>query len=847
MRFHRLLAQGLIGIERVDLDFDALPQTARTVAIVGENGAGKSSTAQALFAALYLDFPDHAGSLADQFRNGRGRLELLWSYSGQSYRSVVKVGGSTEAYLYAIGADGQEEPITPSGSVKAYKAAIVERLMPRAESLATWFAPQKKDGAFHELSRSEKRDFIVRRLAVEILQTIATLAAERAKELGRRIDELTARIEEIRRQQAALPGLRETLDNEQAALELVLADLQAQADLVLEIERRAASLAQELDGRDRLETDLAGLESDRQRRRDRYDELADAIDAEEVVLARRTEIEAAGADIVTVETDLAAIQLTLTGRRAELEELQARLIEAGKVRAVIAAKERERDALIAEARGAHQATIAAADARGKAAEAALREARKNLVAAASLDALKRAEDQVCFRKETLADAQRFLAQTAARAGLIEEVGCAKIQSLPLLQEGCLLLEDARQGRDQVADLERNVAGIEAAVQGTIERLEAIRIERDEAIGKAQAAVATAEAALVSAEEARSQIPAALSADKAVTAIEAEIVELTASLTSYGCDANVAILRQEIAQVAKAEKTLQDRLTALRALAAQAPLVAAAERRIEDLNRESAQVLAEGTALKERIEALQAEIAELAAKASEARRRQDEAEQAARRRTELETAAGTAREAVGRRLGAIETLEALTAELEAAGAECSELMDKKAVWEHLAIAFGPEGIQALKIDAAGPQVEQLVKSLLEECYGSRFAIQFQTQRILKGGGTSDKEFDIRVLDAEKPTALIGEKSGGERVILGEALSLALSLFGSLRAGARVEEIIRDEADGALSSDRAQAYFEMLCKAVELGHLHRVYFITHRAEIAEQADARLCLRNGVFSVG
>ncbi len=847
MRFHRLLAQGLIGIDRIDLDFDALPQTARTVAIVGENGAGKSSTVQALFAALYLDFPDHAGSLADQFRDGGGRLELHWSYGGQRYRSVVKVGGATEAYLYAIGAEGQAEPVTPSGSVKAYKAAIVERLMPRAESLATWFAPQKKDGAFHELSRSEKRDFIVRRLAVEILQTIATLAADRAKELGRRIAELTAQIDEIRRQQAGLPGLRETLANEEAALERLLADLQTQADLVLDLERRAAALAQQMDGRERLETDLARLEGDRQRKRDRYDEITGAIDAEEAVLARRPEIAAATSVIATVETDLAAVQGGISERRAELEALQARLIEAAKVRTAIATKERERDALVAAARAAHQTTIAAAGARCKDAEVALREVRKNLSAAQSLDALKRAEDQLRFLTGNLADAQRAVAETESRANLIDEVGCAKIQPLPLLQEGCLLLEDARQGRDQVADLERNVVEIEAAIQGANDQLEAARLERDAAIADAQVAVGAAEAEQAAARAARHQIPTEPPPDPAIGAIDTAIAELTASLISFGRDADASIIRQAIAQAAKTEKTLQDRLAALRDLAAQAPLMAAAERHIEDLNRESSQVLAEGIALKDRIEALQSELAGLAERAAEARRLQDETERAARRQTELEAAAGAAREEVGRRRGAIETLEALAPELSAAEAECTALMDKKAVWEHLAIAFGPEGIQALKIDAAGPQVEQLVKSLLEECYGTRFAIQFQTQRILKGGGTSDKEFDIRVLDAEKPTALIGEKSGGERVILGEALSLALSLFGGLRAGARVEEIIRDEADGALSTERAQAYFEMLCKAVELGHLHRVYFITHRAEIAEQADARLCLRNGVFAVG
>ena len=63
------------------------------------------------------------------------------------------------------------------------------------------------------------------------------------------------------------------------------------------------------------------------------------------------------------------------------------------------------------------------------------------------------------------------------------------------------------------------------------------------------------------------------------------------------------------------------------------------------------------------------------------------------------------------------------------------------WEYLQRACGPDGIQALELDAMGPGIAEVANTILESAYGSRFRIEFRTTRI--GGvrikNSSDRRF------------------------------------------------------------------------------------------------------------
>lgn len=170
------------------------------------------------------------------------------------------------------------------------------------------------------------------------------------------------------------------------------------------------------------------------------------------------------------------------------------------------------------------------------------------------------------------------------------------------------------------------------------------------------------------------------------------------------------------------------------------------------------------------------------------------------------------------------------------------------WALLERGLGPEGVQALEIDAAGPEVARLTNELLTACYGGRFSVELRTIRPADGGKKQREVLEIAVVDGERGgTARPFEGySGGEQVIVDEAVKLGIALFNAARTGGAFECLWRDEADGRLDPANARRYPAMLRRALELGGFRHVFFVTHRPEVWAQADTTIRVGGGRVSV-
>jgi len=165
------------------------------------------------------------------------------------------------------------------------------------------------------------------------------------------------------------------------------------------------------------------------------------------------------------------------------------------------------------------------------------------------------------------------------------------------------------------------------------------------------------------------------------------------------------------------------------------------------------------------------------------------------------------------------------------------------WKHLRRALGKDGIQALEIDAAGPDVSGLINELLHSCYGSRFTASLETTAMKADGKGTKEVFDVRVIDTERGTELeASHLSGGEQVLVSEALSLALAIYNSQRSEIPLLDLFRDECSGALDADHAVRYVEMLRRAIDLGGFHRCYFVAHQQELWGLADKQIVFADG-----
>jgi exonuclease SbcC len=164
----------------------------------------------------------------------------------------------------------------------------------------------------------------------------------------------------------------------------------------------------------------------------------------------------------------------------------------------------------------------------------------------------------------------------------------------------------------------------------------------------------------------------------------------------------------------------------------------------------------------------------------------------------------------------------------------------AAWRWLERACGPDGIQALELDAMGPGIAAVANRILEAAYGQRFQIAFVTTR-LSGSGARAKQiedFQIIVRDSERGGEQpIETLSGGESVWIKRALYDAFGIIRDRATGQRFLTVFQDEADGALDPEARVAYVRMLEAAhVESGRRHTI-LITHSETVQQLIAQRI----------
>ncbi len=195
----------------------------------------------------------------------------------------------------------------------------------------------------------------------------------------------------------------------------------------------------------------------------------------------------------------------------------------------------------------------------------------------------------------------------------------------------------------------------------------------------------------------------------------------------------------------------------------------------------------------------------------------------------------------------EQLEAARTRLALVEAELGAARIEQEDYSYLSRVFGPDEIQLCEIQAAGPQVSTLVNSLLEGCFDNKFEIRFRTQRPKADGRGMVDDFDVEVRNKNLDrTCLVDELSGGQFVLVNEAVNLGIAIYNMRQGeGIRYETLFRDETVGALDAVNGKEYVRMLRRAMDLGGFHKVIFICHTPLISELADTVLSVGGGCVS--
>ena len=191
------------------------------------------------------------------------------------------------------------------------------------------------------------------------------------------------------------------------------------------------------------------------------------------------------------------------------------------------------------------------------------------------------------------------------------------------------------------------------------------------------------------------------------------------------------------------------------------------------------------------------------------------------------------ERVGSARQKLASLDGLAQRRESRSAERDNLAERIGIYDELHVAFGKQGVPAMIIEAAVPEVEESANMLLGRMTGGRMSVRFDTQRELKSGVLRET-LDIKIAD-ELGTRNYELYSGGEAFRVNFAIRIALSKLLARRAGAQLQTVVIDEGFGTQDSLGRERLLEAI-NAIQ-DDFKRVLVITHIEELKEAFPIRI----------
>lgn len=261
----------------------------------------------------------------------------------------------------------------------------------------------------------------------------------------------------------------------------------------------------------------------------------------------------------------------------------------------------------------------------------------------------------------------------------------------------------------------------------------------------------------------------------------------------------------------------------------------AQSRIEPLERDISERKAAVTAgtehlqtLREEREKAEAEYQELKAKMPDIRAAEKARDDAADVRNRLYIELGTAEQQV-------RSLDQAKANLDRYGTEFREKRVLAERYKTLEKAFGKDGVPALLIEQAVPEIEQLANDLLQQLSGGTMSLSMNTQGTYKSKKDEVKEtLDIMISDPYG-TRAYEMFSGGEAFRINFSVRLALSRLLAQRAGSRLQTLVIDEGFGS-QDDEGRARLAEAIAAVQ-NDFEKILVITHLSELKEAFPSRI----------
>ncbi len=824
--------------DTVELDFTSFD----LACISGQNGAGKSSLLDAITWALFGQARKRDESVIN-LQSSAAEVALEFAYEGNTYRvqrTLPKGKTSRLEFQIQQPGDGKWKALTGE-TLRNTQEAIERTLRLDYETFvnASFFLQGKAD-QFTQQKASDRKRILGSILGLEVWEVYRERVLKRRRSAEADIQNIDGRMQEINAELGEEEERTGRLATLQAELKRLAKQRKTQEALLEQARQVEARLSEQRKLVDMLARQLQSTQA-------RHDELAERIarrknerESFSRMVARAGEIQSAYAAWQALREQLARWdEVAARFHEHEARRQAPRMrIEAERARLT-----QEAASLLAEEQAIHNQETS----REKLA-LQLDAARQELeLAESGLKHKLELDEQLQAARTRLAEAKaenpRLRAEMVELKERIDRLTTTEGAECPLCgqplesHDRLRLIDELNAQGTELGDRFRSNQAFMDEADGKVRllqneiskvaRLEDERMSKGQAISRLENQVETIRQKAGEWQQRGAtrltEVQQILSSESFANQERQDLAEIDKELKAIGYDAAAHdACRNQEAAARSAEADL-------RALEAAQAALQPLEREIDESQQQQEQLTAE-------ISRQQQEYDEVAAQLAAAQAVAPDLEATESTLHELLEQENSQRMEVGAAQQKVMVLKDLKARLKDLTAQREELARLVGRYKLLERAFGKDGVPALLIEQALPEIETRANELLERLSEGTMSVSFATQAAFKDKKREDLKETLDILISDGAGRRDYELySGGEAFRVNFAIRLALSELLARRAGARLQTLVVDEGFGSQDAQGRQHLIEAINQVKP--DFAKVLVISHIEELKEAFPNRI----------
>lgn len=322
---------------------------------------------------------------------------------------------------------------------------------------------------------------------------------------------------------------------------------------------------------------------------------------------------------------------------------------------------------------------------------------------------------------------------------------------------------------------------------------------------------------------RRAIQTQLQSDSFLPEVRQKLQTIEGQIQALGYD------RQAHAQARQAEEELRSAVEAYQNLLQAQAVLAPLARELQELEKQQQRLEEQGESLRQAWRSAQTLLEQTAKQAPDLASAEQELSHLEEIESECNRQLGAARQLV-------EVLKDLKKRAQKLRAERVGKATLVARYKILERAFGKDGVPALLIEQALPQLEERANQILYRLSDGNMSLRFNTQARYKDARRQDlrETLEIQISDS-RGTRDYELFSGGEAFRINFAIRLAISELLAHRAGARLQTLVIDEGFGSQDAQGRQQLIEAINRV--RGEFAKILVISHLDELKDAFPNRL----------